>query len=184
MPGALVATGERVALRTLEEEDVAFVQRSRANPDIRYGLGNPLTSRTTMEASEDDDDGHEFLVCLDGEDAGRGGVDGDAVERLGTVHVGDVSYKRPNVAYWLAGEYHGEGYGREAVGLVVDWTFREYPTPAIGAEAFASNDASRALLESLGFEREGVRRDFMFVAGEHRDMVCYGLTRENWAGIE
>ncbi|MFC6953309.1 GNAT family protein [Halorubellus litoreus] len=183
MPGALVVAGDRVTLRTLEDEDRAFVQRSRANPEVRYPIGNPLTSRTAMEAG-DDDDGHDFLVCLDADDAGRGAADADDVERLGTVHVGEASYKRPNLGYWLAGEYHGEGYGRESVGLVVDWTFREYPTPAIGAEAFASNDASRALLESLGFEREGVRRDFMFVDGEHRDMVCYGLAREDWTGTE
>ncbi|WP_323676462.1 GNAT family protein [Halorubellus sp. PRR65] len=180
MPGARVCDGERVTLRTLEEEDRAFVQRSRANPDIRYPLGNPLTSRTAMAAGDADDDGHDLLACLDGEDAGPGAVDEDDVERLGTVHVDDVAYKRPNLGFWLAGEYHGEGYGRESVALVVDWTFREYPTPAIGAEAFASNEASRALLESLGFEREGVRRDFMFVDGEHRDMVCYGLARGDW----
>lgn len=169
-----------MTLRTVEDEDLAFVQRSRANPEVRYPIGNPLTSRSAMETDDPDDEGHDFLVCLDGADAGPGAVDEGDVERLGTVHVGDVAYKRPNLGFWLAGEYHGQGYGREAVGLVVDWTFREYPTPAIGAEAFASNDTSRALLEALGFDEEGRRSDYMFVDGEHRDMVCYGLHREAW----
>jgi RimJ/RimL family protein N-acetyltransferase len=181
MPGARVCAGDRVTLRTFESEDVAFVQRSRANPAVRYPLGNPVTSRTRMAEDVDgDDDDHSFLVCLDGEGAGPGRVDGGDVERLGAVHVGDVAYKRPNLGYWLAGEYHGEGYGREAVRLAVDWTFREYPTPAIGAEAYGFNDASRGLLASLGFREEGVRRKFMYVDGEHRDIHCYGLLREDW----
>ncbi len=57
--------------------------------------------------------------------------------------------------------------------------FREYDTPAVGAQAFKFNDASRGLLESLGFAEAG-RRKYMFVDGEHRDMVQYGLLRGEW----
>lgn len=32
MPGARVASGERVTLRTAEEEDAPFLQRAYANP--------------------------------------------------------------------------------------------------------------------------------------------------------
>ncbi len=50
----------------------------------------------------------------------------------------------------------------------------------MGAEAYDFNDASRGLLESLGFTEEGRRRKYMFVDGAHRDMVQYGLLREEW----
>ncbi len=58
--------------------------------------------------------------------------------------------------------------------------FSRYAAPTVGAQAFASNDASRSLLESLGFEKEGQRRNFAFVGGEYRDLVCYGLDRSVW----
>lgn len=77
-------------------------------------------------------------------------------------------------------EEHGNGYGKAAVSLVIDYAFRTYDAPAIGAGAFAFNDASRGLLESLGFAEEGRRRKFMFIDGKHRDIVQYGLLREEW----
>ncbi len=63
--------------------------------------------------------------------------------------------------------------------MVIDYVFRSYDTPAVGAEDYDFNDASRGLLESLGFAEAG-RRKYMFIDGEHRDMVQYGLLRREW----
>lgn len=179
MPGARVRSGERVTLRTVEEEDIPFVQRALANREIRHPMGNPvLTRRRVAELREDDAD--RFLVCLDGDAAGSGSPDEGEVTRIGQVNVTDADYKRPELGYWLVPSAHGDGYGTEAVSLVIDYAFRTYDAPAVGAEAYDFNDASRGLLESLGFRKEGRRRKYMFVDGAHRDMVQYGLLREDW----
>ena len=192
MPGTRVASGERVTLRTAEREDVAFLQRGCAEPEIRYPLGTPVRNQEEIEVT-DDDGSDRFIVCLDGDDAGPGQPDevaefgetrdghaADAVRRIGMVAVQDADYKRPELGYWLIPEVHDEGYGTEAVSLLVDYAFRTYDAPAVGAGAFGFNDASRGLLESLGFSEEGRRRKFVFVDGAHRDMVQYGLLREEW----
>jgi len=181
MPGARVSSGERVTLRTVEEEDLSFVQRAGANPEIRYPLGNPVTSRDDYQGYVGDD-ADRFLICLDGEDAGPGSPDEDEVRRIGAAAVEDTDWKRPELGYWLVPEVHGQGYGTEAVSLVVDYVFRSYDAPAIGAAAYEFNEASRGLLASLGFSEEGRRKRYMFVDGEHRDMVLYGLLREDWQG--
>jgi RimJ/RimL family protein N-acetyltransferase len=160
MPGARVTSGERVTLRTVESEDVPFLQRS-VEPEIRYPLGNPVRNREQYEPS-DDDGTDRFLVRLD-EDTDPGQPDGDDVRRIGVVSVEDIDYKRPELGYWLVPEVHGGGYGKEAVALVVEYVFRQYDTPAIGAGAYDDNDASRGPLESLGFVEKGRRRKFMFV---------------------
>jgi len=178
MPGARVASGDRVTLRTAEEEDVPLLQRAGSNPEIRYPLGNPLRTREDFDLG-DDDDADRFLVCLD-DDGGPGGADEGDLRRIGEVTAESMSYRRPELGYWLIPEVHGQGYGKEAVGLVVDHLFRSYDRPAVGAGAFDHNDASRALLESLGFVEEGRRRRFMFVDGAYRDMVQYGVLREEW----
>ena len=180
MPGARVASGERVTLRTVESEDVPFLQRAGANREIRYPLGNPVMNREQYEVS-DEKGTDRFLVCVD-DDAGPSAADADDVRRIGQVSVEGANYRRPELGYWLVPEVHREGYGREAVELVVDYVFRQYDAPAVGAQAFDYNDASRCLLESLGFVEEGRRRKFMFVDGEHRDMVQYGLVREERRG--
>lgn len=177
MPGARITQGDRVALRTVEEDDVPFLQRGCTNPETRYPLGTPVQNQEQLELAGDEKD--QFLVCLD--DAGPGQpAESEDVRRLGVVSVEDMSWRRPELGYWLVPEVHGEGYGKEAVGLVVDYVFRTYAHPAVGAVAYEFNEASRGLLESLGFEEEGrVRRD-RFVDGEYVTTVQYGLLRENW----
>lgn len=180
MPGAVVSEGERVTLRTVEGEDRAFCQRAFANPQIRVPIGNPVRSRTELDDIAEKEDGDQFLVCLDGEDAGPAAADEESLDRIGWVGVDDVSYRRPELGFWLAPEFHGEGYGKEAVAMVVDYTFATYDHPAVGAIAYDCNDASRGLLESLGFDEEGrIRRD-RFIDGEYVDTIYYGLLRENW----
>lgn len=177
MPGARITSGERVTLRTPESEDVSFVQRASANPEVRYPIGNPLRNREAIDV--DYDEGDHFLVCVD-DDAGPGAPEEDEVRRIGQVDVTDASWRRPTLGYWLVPEVHGEGYGTEAVSLVVDFVFRTHDHPAVGAEVYEFNEASRRLLESLGFEEEGrIRRD-RFIDGRYVDTLQYGLLREDW----
>lgn len=193
MPGARIMSGERLTLRTVESEDIPFLQRASANPEIRYSLGTPVRNQEEFDIS--DESSTRFIVCLEAADTGPGEPDAESVTapgawvddqasddltRIGVVNVMDADWKRPELGYWLVPEVHGEGYGTESVSLVIKYVFREYDTPAIGAEAFAFNDASRGLLESLGFTEEGRRRKFMFVDGDYRDMVQYGLLRQVW----
>ncbi|WP_227377300.1 GNAT family N-acetyltransferase [Haladaptatus halobius] len=179
MPGARISSGERVTLRTVEREEIPFLQRAFANPEIRYPIGNPLQNREQIDVPTGDGSGDQFLVCLDGDDAAPDRPDED-VRRLGAVYVDDADWRRPELGYWLVPKIHGEGYGTEVVSLVVDYVFRVYDHPAVGAEAFDFNDASRGLLESLGFAEEGRIRKDRFIDGEYRDMIQYGLRRREW----
>ncbi|SEK94150.1 GNAT family N-acetyltransferase [Haloferax larsenii] len=184
MPGAIVTSGERVTLRTVETEDIPFIQRATANPELRHTLGNPLMNREQHEISDDRNAPDQLLVCLESEDADVVDTDEDDITRIGQVTVADAHYKRPELGYWLIPDVHGEGYGKESVLLAIDYAFRTYDTPAVGAGVYAFNDASRGLLESLGFVEEGRQRKLMYVDGAHRDLVRYGLLREEWLGEE
>lgn len=179
MPGARVASGERVTLRIVENEDVTFLQRGSAEPELRYPMGSPVRTQSEIEEGFAEKSGDAFVVCLD-DDADPGTADEGAVDRIGFVSVEDADWKRPELGYWLVPEHHGQGYGSEAVSLLLEYVFRNYDAPAVGAVAFDFNDASRGLLESLGFDEEGRMRQFMFVDGAHRDMVQYGLLRSDW----
>ena len=181
MPGARISRGTHVTLRTVEDDDLPFLQRAYANPDLRYPLGTPLLNRDELEAWLADDNADRFLVCLDGERTGPGRPeDGDDVRRIGLVTVEDADWRRPEIVYWLVPAVHGDGYGSEAVSLVIDYVFRTYDTPAVGAAAYEFNDASRGLLESLGFDEEGRTRRDRFIDGEYVDTIRYGLLREEW----
>lgn len=188
MPGAVVEAGDRLSLRTLEAEDLPFVRRAFADPEIRYPMGNPVRGGDAVESwfetLVDGDDETHFLVCRDDDGAGPGVVDESETVRLGAVSLSGLTWRRPELAYWLVPEHRGAGYGREAVALAVGFAFATEPTPAVGASAYAGNDASRGLLESLGFVQEGRMRRRRFVDGEYRDAVTYGLLREEWGDAD
>ncbi len=185
MPGARIEQGERITLRTIEREDAAFIQRAHADPKIRYPLGTVTHKNRTqiedhIEEFVEDDSHVHFLVCIDGENAGAGHPDDGDTTPIGVINVTHVDWDRPYLAYWLVPERHGEGYGTEAVSLVVEYVFRTFDIHGIGAHAFDYNAASRGLLESIGFTEEGRERETRFIDGEYRDGVQYGLLRREW----
>lgn len=186
MPGPQLADGDRPTLRTLEREDASFIQRAWTDPEIRYPLGNAVhrnrhSVESLFESFVETDSNAHYLICLDSADAGSSHPGEAETTPIGAVAATGVNHRRPELSYWLLPTYHGEGYGSEAVSLVLDTLFRTYDVPAVSASTADRNEASQALLESLGFQREGRLRKADFAEGAYRDRLVYGLLREEWA---
>lgn len=171
MPGSVFLEGDRVALRTVEDGDVAAFQRARNEPGIREGLG--FTEPRSREGTED------WIDDMDGDDDAVLAVcrDGTAV---GNVTLSVADRHRAYVNYWLLPEHRGEGYATEAVRLVVDHAFDSLGLERVAAWVVAFNDDSRALLERLGFVHEGTTRHGRFARGEFHDMLIYGVLADEW----
>jgi len=185
MPGPVVAAGERVVLRSVERDDAEFLQTAATDPRVRHSLGMKVhqTEAETAARIEDDtesDGTRGFLVCLDEADAPAGHPDGDETTPLGAVHARNLDGERAWLGYWLAPEHHGEGYAGEAVELVVDEVFASHPVHSVSAGAYGHNEASRGLLESLGFTREARLRNAWYVDGAYRDGVQFSVLRREW----
>jgi RimJ/RimL family protein N-acetyltransferase len=194
MPGVAFARGERVSLYTIERDDVSFIQRGRNHPTVRGPLGLPEPTNAqqveeTIEEWVESDDSVNLLVCRDADaddsesEADSTPTDADPTP-MGLVNVWELDRTRPEVAYWLHPDYHGEGYATEAMTLLLDHVFDTYEARGVEAGVFSHNDASQALLDRLGFTREGVLRKNEFVEGAYRDEYVYGLLREEWVGEE
>ncbi|MFB6153940.1 MAG: GNAT family N-acetyltransferase [Halodesulfurarchaeum sp.] len=178
MPGPVAARGTDVSLRLTRTDDASFIQRAGCNPAVKYPLGGRPRSIEALAAEIKDSDADRYLVCL--ENATDDGPEPEGATPIGAVTIEDAGWKRPELTYWILPEAQGEGYGGEGVGLAVDLAFRDYEAPAVGAACYAFNDASRGVLESLGFEQEGRRHDYMFVDGAWRDYIVFGLRRRDW----
>ncbi len=82
MPGPVFAEGETVTLRTIEEEDLDFLQRGRNHPEIRRPLTdadprNGEQIREYFENSVSNDDGFGFLICVADQREATGEASGD-----------------------------------------------------------------------------------------------------------
>lgn len=78
----------------------------------------------------------------------------------------------------------GKGYGYEAVQLALAFAFDELNLHRVQVTVFSYNERSIALLEKLGFQREGVYREFLQRDSRRYDMYLYGLLRHEWGASE
>lgn len=173
MPGPVFRTGDIVELRTVEEEDVEFLQRTLNDPRVRAGIAasdpiNRSTEREWAESQGDTDDAH-FLVCVEGDPVGEIGLK-PPNEVWGTAEVG----------YMIAPDEWKNGYATDAVTAVCGYAFEERRLNKVYATTYATNPASGRVLEKTGFTKEGVLRKEGFVEGNHVDMYRYGLLAEEW----
>lgn len=80
---------------------------------------------------------------------------------IGTVTVSfRLPYYAVDLGFMVHHEFHRQGYGKESVGAVVDWLVEALNVHKITAMCDAQNAASMALLERLGFVREGMQKDY------------------------
>ncbi|KZN25469.1 acetyltransferase [Haladaptatus sp. R4] len=172
MPGPIFTEGHSVSLHPIEKGDHEFVQYGRNHDGIRV----PFSS-VAIETSDDisellDDDEYRLLICRTGDDP----------EPVGVVGFGWVAEETKIgwLLYWVIPEHHGNGYATEATTLFLDYAFRECGFHKVNAEVNASNAASAAVLENLGFEREGIDRQESFVDGNWMDQYKYGLLADEW----
>lgn len=89
----------------------------------------------------------------------------------------DVPSQRAEVGYALGRRHWGHGLMREALATLCAHLFDTGAVRRFEAEVNPRNEASRALLLSLGFVHEGCRRQRWLAKGAVYDVDCYGLLR-------
>jgi RimJ/RimL family protein N-acetyltransferase len=172
MPGPVFLDGERISLRTPEEEDVEFLQRNINDPRVRH----PIGTVAPMSASDEEewvdganDEGVSLLICVGEDPAGTIGLS-DINELWGCAEVG----------YWLTPKAWEKGYATAATKLLVEYGFDQRRLNKVLAHAFAFNAGSRRVLEKVGFSEEGIHRAEAFVNGEFVDIHRYGLLADEY----
>ena len=84
------------------------------------------------------------------------------------------------LGYWVGEPFARRGYTTEAVSLVLDHGFGQLELHRVEASCLPNNEASRRLLEKLGFTCEGLARGYLRIDGVWRDHLIYALLREDW----
>ncbi|MFB6354770.1 MAG: GNAT family N-acetyltransferase [Halobacteriales archaeon] len=188
MPGPAFLRGESVGLHAWEEDDIEFFQEHRNRDVIRRPLTD-VTPRNRTQVEEEfeerlygeDDDGMAFLICTGDEDALRTG-DEAGLTRVGEVAIPWVNQPHGSgmLMYWIAPAHQGEGYVSEATAVLLDHAFGERRLNKVWAMVIEPNEASQAVLEKLGFEREGRFRRETWYEGEYVDSLRYAILAEDW----
>ena len=173
--------GDRIRLAALEKDDIERVARWQQNATfLRLSDAAPAypKSRARLERwlQERQQDRTAFLfgVRLLDDDALIGYAELEGI--LWAHQVAWLSIALGDPASW------GQGYGSETMRLLLAFAFNELNLHRVQLTVFSYNARAIALYEKMGFQREGVFREFMQRDGARHDMLLYGLLRHEWAG--
>lgn len=169
----LPLTTDRLTVRMMRAEHAASLVEYRNHPDVARYQDWELPFTADMA---------ERLID------GQAGLDGPADDQwvqmaveLEGVAIGDVAVgihdkgRQATIGYSITAAEQGRGYGSEAVTAVVAALFSEAHLHRITASADPANEASRRLLEKLGFRFEGRSPLSVFVRGEWVDDDRFAL---------
>ena len=171
--------GEKVTLRAVTREDLGRLARFANDLEVELAGGgdSPLPrpferieKDFEREVSEPPRDRTNFAIEADGECIGTCGlfnIDWTARHAELGIGIGDK-------------EYWGRGYGREAVGLLLDYAFRLRNLRRVWLEVHSANERGIRAYRSCGFVEEGRMREHVWLGGRYVDNVIMGVMQKEW----
>jgi diamine N-acetyltransferase len=171
--------GERVLLRAVERADLQrlheLMNREIDQVVLGYGTWRPRPlAEFEHRYNKDLEQGEQYWMAIevDGVVIGDCGLKGwSADRRSGTIELG-ISIFDP--------AYLGQGYGREAVRLLLDWGFRIQNWRKIWLSVLGSNERALRSYRAVGFVEEGRQRQHDYHNGAYHDLVLMGVLRDEW----
>jgi RimJ/RimL family protein N-acetyltransferase len=174
-----IFAGKLVRLRAPEPTDwEAFFQADRDSTDpgrLTDSIWFPSSTvgaRAWAEREAQRPEGEAFRFMIER-------LDGTLV---GAINTHGCDPRNGTFKYGLAifPVFQRQGYGSEAIRLVLGYYFLERRYQKVTVEVFAFNEPSIRLHERLGFTLEGRLRRMIYTGGEYHDALLYGLTREEF----
>jgi len=92
----------------------------------------------------------------------------------------DEGSARVELGYVIGRAYWRQGYATEALTAVCEHAYTKMAIRRIEAEVDPRNAASNAVMQSLGFTREGLLRKRWITKGEPTDTYIYSCLAEEW----
>ncbi len=165
---------ERLILRELKPDDVEAVFAYLSDPEVaRFLSSGPHRTLTQTRQTI------SFLASLFPNQEGlRWAITFKGSEVvIGTcgLHAWDRPFHRAEIGYELARPYWGQGIMREAMQAVLSFGFTQLALHRLEAIVLVGNTASARFLEKLGFQREGLMREYELVNGEFKDVWRFAL---------
>ncbi|MBR7794485.1 MAG: GNAT family N-acetyltransferase [Bacillota bacterium] len=168
---------DRLVLRELTNEDAEGIFACFSNDDLTRFYG-----QETLKSIEEAEKFVDFFSKNYSEKRGiRWGIERKGTNGIiGTIgfNAWSPKHKRAEIGYEIHPEQWRKGYISEAVSKVLSYGFDLMGLNRIGAVVFIENDASNKLLEKVGFQKEGVLRDYMYQGGKAYDTYVYSLLRK------
>ncbi len=170
--------GERIYLRKVTEEDALTYHRWRNDPEVMENTSLSLDLFTYKETSEfiqsimESHNSKSYFIMEKEND-----------EAIGITSLMNLDYKNRNSECIIDignKDYWGDGYGKEGMELLVQYSFKELNLHKLYLKVFAFNTRAIRLYERIGFEREGELKDHLFRNGKWHNIIEMALFQDKY----
>ncbi|MEP0881772.1 GNAT family N-acetyltransferase [Trichocoleus sp. ST-U3] len=102
-------------------------------------------------------------------------------ELCGTVNLMiDAKQNNAEIGYWIGKPYWGQGYCTEAAKALLQYGFEELKLHRIHVSHFSRNPGSGRVMQKLGMQYEGCRRQHLRKGETFEDIEQYGILKSDW----
>ena len=105
---------------------------------------------------------------------------------IGNIYLTGIDYvSRKATSHILIGnhDYWNDGYGTEAMRLLLDYAFNHRNLRRIEAIVLEDNIGSCKMHEKLGYKREGLLRESVYKDGCYKNQVYYALLKSEYKSV-
>jgi RimJ/RimL family protein N-acetyltransferase len=178
--GDSILTGERVRLRGVRDDDLPVLAKWEMDPGRMATLSNwvippsetAAKGRLANWSANEKDDAGFAIETLD-----------DPSVLVGSIHMWGARPKDrcATLAIALGREYIGQGYGTDAVRVMVGYGFREMGLHRVQLTVAPYNPGAIRVYEKAGFVEEGRQRESVLHDGRWYDEVLMSILDHEWA---
>ncbi|HLJ56033.1 MAG TPA: GNAT family protein [Chthonomonadaceae bacterium] len=171
--------GARVTLRALTKADLPTILAYSQDMEVELLSGGNPPQPWTQEAWEKWYDEH---LGKEQTDSVNFGIEAEG-KLIGTCGLWRYSQTAQRCDLGISigdREYWGRGYGREAVGLMVEYAFRIRNFHKVALTTSSNNERAIRCYLAAGFIEEGRLRQHHWVNGAYVDEVAMGILRDEW----
>ncbi len=167
---------DRLLLRPLADQDLEFVYRHFSDPEVTRYLLDEEPVRTLQQARE--------IIDFYAEPSSKSYNRWIILRKSDELPIGTCGYHkwakrhfRAEIGYDLSPAAWGQGYMHEALRAALRHGIEGMGLNRIDALVYTENDRSIRLLQKLGFQNEGLLRDYFYLNGKFYDHYLYSLLR-------
>jgi len=171
--------GPRVILRALTKADMPTLLRYGLDVEVELLCGGDPPRPATIEGWEKWYDEH---LAKDTKETANFGIEADG-KLIGTCGLWRFDTTAHTCVLGIGigdRDYWGRAYGREAVGLLLDYAFRLRNFRKVWLTTSSNNERAIRCYRACGFLEEGRLRQHLWVDGEYVDEVHMGILKDEW----
>jgi diamine N-acetyltransferase len=174
----MTLTGDLIVLRALEPEDLDFLYRLENDSSI-WEVSNTNTPYSRYILKQYLENSHRdiydvkqlrLMIC-----------DKKSNNAIGCIDLYDFDPKHHRVGVGIiifSKKDRNKGYATQALKLTCSYAFDHLDVHQVFASISEDNEPSLLMFKKEGFERTGIKKDWMFSSGSYKNVYLYQLIRD------